>query len=302
MTLHSAAAVLLLAALVGAAHPVTAGTAGSAGSSQYRDSVQRALADIQGAAGPNTAPAANALADLAAGGTSQPEIQADLSARPPDYAGARARLSALLAALDSPATTADPAAARQRLAGILAMSRYAALHRPPSLLDRLEQWVADRLRDLARLLFGGGGTGPLPLWLLYAAAVIVIVAVLAVVFNATRGRFRSSSAAPPAGGPRLVADYFADADRLAEAGDLVGAIRNLCAGVAGSLAGARTWEGSPLTVREIFRRAPEPEGLLPLLRPFEAAVYGGRGVDPETYEKAAAVARRFRNPEREAAA
>jgi hypothetical protein len=102
-------------------------------------------------------------------------------------------------------------------------------------------------------------------------------------------------------GPRAPADYFADADRLAARGDRVGAIRNLCAGVAATLAGERTWEGSPLTVREIFQRAPEPARLRPLLLPFEAAVYGGRGVDAATYERARQVAAPFR-PSAEVAA
>ncbi len=74
------------------------------------------------------------------------------------------------------------------------------------------------------------------------------------------------------------------------------AIRALCAGVAATLAGERTWAGSPLTVREIFQRAPDPASLRPLLLPFEAAVYGGRDVDEHTYQLAAAVAAKFRAP------
>ena len=97
-------------------------------------------------------------------------------------------------------------------------------------------------------------------------------------------------------GPRAPADYFAEADRLAAKGDRVGAIRALCAGVAATLAGERTWEGSPLTVREIFQRSPDPAHLRPLLLPFEAAVYGGREVDAAAYERAAQVAAPFRQP------
>jgi len=41
--------------------------------------------------------------------------------------------------------------------------------------------------------------------------------------------------------------------------------------------------------------------LNPLLRPFEAAVYGGRDVDEKTYEQGAAVAARFRIPVEKAA-
>jgi len=82
----------------------------------------------------------------------------------------------------------------------------------------------------------------------------------------------------------------------------VGAIRALCAGVAGTIAGEHTWAGSPLTVREIFQRTHDSARLRPLLLPFEAAVYGGRDVDAATYERAELAAAPFRKPAQEAAA
>ncbi|HVD00957.1 MAG TPA: hypothetical protein VNG93_07405, partial [Candidatus Dormibacteraeota bacterium] len=88
---------------------------------------------------------------------------------------------------------------------------------------------------------------------------------------------------------------------LSAAGNRVGAIRALCAGVAATLAGEKTWEGSPLTVREIFQRAPDSVSLRPLLLPFEAAIYGGREVDEETYGRAEAVAAPYRGPQEVAA-
>jgi hypothetical protein len=118
--------------------------------------------------------------------------------------------------------------------------------------------------------------------------------VAAIIFWSTRGRFIEAVGARRPAGPRPPADYFDEADKLASRGDRVGAIRALCAGVAASLAGERTWEGSPLTVREIFQRAPDYPSLRPLLLPFEAAVYGGRDVDPATYERAAQVAASYR--------
>src|SRR6266851_1993734 len=129
---------------------------------------------------------------------------------------------------------------------------------------------------------------------LVGTGVLAVVAVI--VFRSARGRFTEGLVAHQPEGPRAPADYFAEADRLAARGDRVGAIRNLCAGVAATLAGERTWEGSPLTVREIFQRAPEPARLRPLLLPFEAAVYGGRDVDAATYERAKQVAAPFRQP------
>ena len=123
-----------------------------------------------------------------------------------------------------------------------------------------------------------------------------LVAVALVVFRSVRGRFAEGVTAGRPAGPRAPADYFAEADRLAAAGDRVSAIRSLCAGVAATLAGERTWEGSPLTVREIFQHAPDPMSLRPLLIPFEAAVYGGRDVDEMAYERAVRVAAAYRQP------
>jgi hypothetical protein len=158
------------------------------------------------------------------------------------------------------------------------------------------------VKEFLRFLFGGNAIGGvIPAWVVYGIGIAVIALVGFVVFRSTRGRFGAESAGMAALGPRAPADFFAEADRLAAIGDRVAALRALCAGVAATLAGERNWEGSPLTVREIFQRAPDPAALRPLLVPFEAAVYGGRDVDAVTYERAAAVALRFRTPLAEAA-
>jgi hypothetical protein len=262
----------------------------------YRQAVEDAYNLVLGATPNDTVSARQAISSLEAGtGLTQPEILADLQRQPPDYADAKARLVALLAALDQPANTSDPQLAQQRLHDVLAMHRYDALRRPPSLLDRFVQWVGDRINQLLSLLFGGRGA-PVPGWYFYVVGAIVVVAVAVIVFRSARGRFTEGLMANQPMGPRAPADYFADADLLAAKGDRVGAIRALCAGVAATLAGERTWEGSPLTVREIFRRAPDPARLHPLLLPFEAAVYGGRDVDAATYERATQVAAPFRQP------
>ncbi len=267
----------------------------------YAEAVQTAYDIIQNASPQDVAPAVAATQVLIEGtGDTQYEIVADLKARPPLYDEARARLSALLAALLQPMTTTDPSLAAQRLHEVMSMSRYDALHRPPSLIDRFTQWVQDRIDALLRLLFGNRGGAQAPLWWYYAVGIAVVAALVFIVVRASRGRFAENRGLP-AGGPRPPADYFAEADRLASAGDRVGAIRALCAGVAATLAGERTWEGSPLTVREIFMRAPDFSTLRALLLPFEAAVYGGRDVDAATYERAAGVAAAFRQPAQEAA-
>jgi len=267
----------------------------------YVEAVRQAYNLIQGASPSDTVPARAALRVMVDGtrGT-QPEILADLSARPPLYGDARQRLAALLAALDHPADTSDPGLAQQRLRDVMSMSRYDALHRPPSLLDRVQQWIQDRIHDLLRLLFGSGsGAQPPALWL-YAIGIAVLLGLVVLIARAGRGRFSQGFEAP-GDRPRLPADYFTEADRLAAAGDRVGAIRALCAAVAATLAGEGSWAGSPLTVREIFQRAPDYPSLRPLLLPFEAAVYGGRQVDRATYERAAAVAAAYRVKDQAAA-
>lgn len=267
----------------------------------YVEAVRQAYNLIQGASPSNDIPARAATQVMVDGtGGSQPEILADLSARPPLYGDARQRLAALLVALDQSADTSDPALAQQRLRDVMAMSRYDPLRRPPSLLDRIQQWIQDRIDDLLRLLFGNGsGAQPPALWL-YAIGIAVLLGLVVLIARAARGRF-SQGLAAPSDGPRPPADYFAEADRLAAAGDCVGAIRALCAAVAATLAGEGSWAGSPLTVREIFQRAPDYPSLRPLLLPFEAAVYGGREVDRATYDRAAAVAVAFRAKDEAAA-
>jgi hypothetical protein len=270
--------------------------------SRYRQAIQDTYNLVQSAAPNDTVVAMQALRVLEAGtGMTQPEVIADLQRRPPAFEDARARLSALMHALDQPANTSDPATAQQRLHDVLAMHRYDALHRPPSLLEQFLQWARDRLDQLLRLLFGGGRGASAPAWFFYIVGAVVLAAVALIVFRSVRGRFSESLIAHQPTGPRAPADYFADADRLSARGDRVAAIRALCAGVAATLAGERTWEGSPLTVREIFQRAPDPVRLSPLLTPFEAAIYGGRDVDAAVYARAAQVAAPFRRPAQVAA-
>jgi hypothetical protein len=289
-----AAASLSLALALGSPAPAAADSTNPA---DFRQAVQDTLTLVQGVLPDDTAAAQRAVTVLEAGtGTSQVEIIADLEASPPNFADAIDRLNALLDALDNAADTTDPALAQQRLHDVMAMHRYDALHQPQSWLDRLRQWFGDRIRDLLSIFGREAGSLPLPNWVYYLFGVVIVVIVAAVIFSSTRGRFAEGSAARGPTGPRAPADYFDEADRLAAAGDRIGAIRALCAGVAATLAGERTWEGSPLTVREIFQRAPDPAGLRPLLAPFEAAVYGGREVDRGSYERALQVAAPFRRP------
>ena len=297
-----ALALVLLTLAIDAASPAVANAAAPA-TSTYRQAVQDTYNLVVTARIRDVTTASQAVSILEAGtGRTQPEIIAALERRPPDFVEAGDRLRALLDALDSPATTGDPAQAQQQLHDVMAMHRYDPLHRAPSLIDRFFQWVTDRITELLRLLFGRSGGGlPVADWVFYVLGVIALALVALVVFRAARGRLTDSVIARGPTGPRSPADYFAEADRFAAEGDRVRAIRALCAGVAATLAGERTWEGSPLTVREIFMRAADPSRLRPLLVPFEAAVYGGRDVDEATYEQAARVAAPFREPKELAA-
>ncbi|HEX9099164.1 MAG TPA: hypothetical protein VF956_06730 [Candidatus Dormibacteraeota bacterium] len=290
---------LLVAAAV--AFPVTA----IADASTYRQAVEDTLTIVTSAKAGDVAAAQRAIAVLEAGtGQSQLEIIADLQMRPPDFQDAGVRLTRLRDVLAAPAGTADPAQAQQQLHQVLSMKRYNQLNQPPGPLDRLGQWIQDRIRDILNLLFGGTGraaTG-IPLVYFYILGAIAVAVAAVVIFRSTRGRLAEGAGAGASFGPRAPADFFAEADRLAAAGDRVGAIRALCAGVAGTIAGEHTWAGSPLTVREIFSRTNDSARLRPLLLPFEAAVYGGRDVDAATYARAELAAAPFRTPAQEAAA
>jgi hypothetical protein len=290
---------LLVAA--GLAWPVTA----IADASTYRQAVLDTLTIVTSAQPGDVTAARSAVGVLEAGtGRSQPEIITDLQLSPPDFKDAATRLNSLLDALAAPAGTADPAQAQQQLHQVLSMKRYDALHQPPSPLDRLGQWIGDRIRDIINFLFGGSRSGApgIPYFYFYILGAIAVVLAALVIFRSTRGRMAESVGAGGSFGKRAPADFFAEADRLAAAGDRVGAIRALCAGVAGTIAGEQTWAGSPLTVREIFQRSGDSARLRPLLLPFEAAVYGGRAVDAATYERAELAASPFRKPAQEAAA
>lgn len=281
--------------------PVTA----IADATTYRQAVLDTLTIVTSAQPGDVSAAQRALAVLEAGtGNSQREIVADLELRPPDFKDAAIRLDNLRDALAAPAGSADPAQAQQQLHQVLSMKRYDPLHQPPSPLDRLGQWIGDRIRDLLNFLLGGSGSGApgIPYFYFYILGAIAVVVAAVVIFRSTRGRMAESAAAGGSFGKRAPADYFAEADRLAAAGNRVGAIRALCAGVAGTIAGEHTWAGSPLTVREIFQKSGDSARLRPLLLPFEAAVYGGRDVDSATYGRAELAAAPFRKPAQEAAA
>ncbi len=288
---------LLRAAAALAAGLVVAGWLGTAraADADYPDSVDGALQVLRSPGGDERA-AARRAADLLEAGTgqSQREILAELRADPPDVADARDRLAALSAAVHRPVFAPEPRRAQREVHDILAQPRYAALHEAPSLGDRIRDallrlllWVLDRI---------GGAVGSGLSWVVVVVAAAALAVVAFTVARSARWSARREAGVREALGGRLPArDRFVEADRLAAAGDLAGAVRELAGGVTAALGGDdRVWEVSPLTVRELFSRAPDQAALRPLLLAFETAVYGGRPPDAVAYRRAEVAAAPFR--------
>jgi hypothetical protein len=269
--------------------------------SAYADSVDRALQTINRSPGDNPEVARQAANELESGtGQSQREILDDLRASPPMVADARARLTALSHAARSPAFTPEPRRAASALHDILSQPRYSGLNASPSLTDRLGYLALALLVWLLQL--GGVGGLSLVLWAILGAGALCLAAMLFFLLRALRGRARREVSLSATSLEQAARDRFAEADRLAAAGDLTAAVRSLAGAVAAALGDERDWERSPLTVREIFARAPEPPALRPLLVVFEAAVYGASPPDAADYAGAAAAAAPFRRKPESAAA
>jgi len=291
---------VVLALSIGAA---TATAVRAADSGCYADSVDRALQALRDTRGDDRAAARRAADGLeACTGQSQREILAELRQDPPDIADARDRLAALSRAARSPAFAPEPAKAHSAVDDILAQPRYAALRQDPSLGDRIRDallraaiWLLERIGGVVSSGFG-------IVLVLAAAAGLALVTFVIVRSSRWRGRpeARAGGGVGGPGGAGTSPDRFADADRLAAAGDLDGAVRALAGAVAAALADDRAWTMSPLTVRELFARSSDPATLRPLLLAFEAAVYGERPPDPDAYRGADAAAAPYR-PARRAA-
>ena len=261
----------------------------------YRDAVQRAHALVIQGERQHDPSAGRAAAQALAGAVAdtQPEIMADLRRQPPNLADANRRLTALESALGAPADTPDAARAAEELHRILALPRYNPMRASPSLLDQVLAWLLQRLFDfLAGLGLGRGSQAVIKGLLLACAAAVIVIGALVLRDAQIRRRQRVAAAAQSA--RAVAADRFAQADRLAAAGDYIGALRALAGGVSAALGGEGAWEVSPLTVRELFSGAAHPDTLRPLLLPFEAAVYGHRPLDAAAYRRAADAAAPYR--------
>ncbi|TMC01923.1 MAG: hypothetical protein E6J30_11800 [Chloroflexi bacterium] len=199
---------VLLAVAIAVSLPVS--VAADSTTTLYRQAVADALTIVENTQPGDVAAARHAAQVLIDGtGNTQPEVLSDLRETPPDFRDAASRLRAVLNALDNPATTSDPALAQSRLQQVMSMQRYDALHKQPSFLDRLGQWIQDRINEFLKAMAGGiGPGGVVPAWVVYAIALAVMSVVVVVVFrSAATASVRSEPCARrsprrwPASGP-----------------------------------------------------------------------------------------------------
>ena len=234
----------------------------------YTNAIHRALTLVQFAERGDTPSIGQARQVLAsAPGPSQPEISRDLVLDPPNLTDADQRLQAL----------------------------YAALVSGPSIVERIVDTVTTALGRFFRWIGLGNLHLGIPLWVWLALAALFILGIIIWPIRGTLGR--GGREAVPRHAPSAVLpsmDFFAEADRMAAAGDFMGAIQALTGGVTVKISGKRAWDRSPLTVRELFARTEHPELLRPLLRSFEAASYGHRAPDRPMYTQAVEAAQRYR--------
>ena len=282
-----AALVLTLAAVV----PASASQA-----DDYTNAIHRALTLIQFAERGDTPSIGQALQVLAtAPGPSQPEILRDLGLDPPNLSDADQRLQALYTALQARVDTPDPERARQQLNDVLSMPRYVGLASGPSIVERIVDTATTALGRFFRWLGLGSLHLGIPLWVWLALAALFILGIIIWPIRGTLGRGgREAVPRPAPSAVRPSVDFFAEADRMAAAGDFLGAIQALTGGVTVKISGERAWDRSPFTVRELFARTEHPEQLRPLLRSFEEASYGQRAPDRPMYAQAVEAAQRYR--------
>ena len=262
----------------------------------YTNAIHRALTLVQFAERGDTPSIGQALQVLAtAPGPSQPEILHDLGADPPNLTDADQRLQALYAALQARVDTPDPDRAQQQLNNVLSMPRYVGLVSGPSIIDRIVNTVSTALGRFFRWLGLGNLHLGIPLGVWLALAALFILGIIIWPIRGTLGRGGREAVPRPA--PSVVrpsVDFFAEADRLAAAGDFLAAIQALTGGVTVRISGERAWDRSPFTVRELFARTEHLELLRPLLRSFEEASYGHRAPDRPMYAQAVEAAQRYR--------
>jgi hypothetical protein len=188
-----------------------------------------------------------------------------------------------------------PNQARELARQILAQDRYAPLSRRPGPIEQLEAALgrlAGRAFDLLISVISRHlADAPLAWISLLALVALVATGVVLAVHRLRRRQRPGLAPARPAG---VEVDHFDLADRLTAAGDAAGAVHELALGVATVLSSEGRLGASPLTVRELFRRAGDRAALRPLLTVFEESFYGHHNVGEHGLQQAWAAARPYR--------
>ncbi|MHB8508179.1 MAG: hypothetical protein ACYDGR_05945 [Candidatus Dormibacteria bacterium] len=218
---------------------------------------------------------------MAENGNGEEEVLADLARTPPDYLDAATRVDAQLAAIASAPTPEDPAAAKAALDHVLADPRFHAAAVSDNPIDRLRDYLLQRLLGL---LFTHGSLDILKL----AVFLALVAGLVAIAVLALRQPLRSGAQIHHATGDRPrrhPQDHFAAADRAAAAADYATAVRELVAALVAIRGGEPTWEGSHLTVRELFDRGGLAD-LATVVAAFERVTYGHREATAADWEAA----------------
>src|SRR2546423_5324781 len=154
-------------------------SASASSADDYANAVHRALTLVQFAERGDVPSIQQAIDVVVQGtGNSQPEILRDLRKSPPDLGDADQRLQALYGTLQARVDTPDPGQAQRQLQGILPQSRYAGVSAEPSLLDRIVNFIRDRIGDVLALLgIYRVGRG-IPPWVWLAIGIAAVIAII----------------------------------------------------------------------------------------------------------------------------
>lgn len=205
----------------------------------------------------------------------------------------RTLLLAALVALGQPLEHA-PQELRRRAAELLGQPPYVG--QEPGVVQELLRRLVAVLGELLDRLAGRAGGTP---WVAWVALAVVVALLVLVVWRVTRGLAMDRGVARqvPAERGRTSADWHADADRYARAGELALAVRCRYAAVASELVEAGLLAEVPgRTVRELDAEvAVADPGHAPRVRAagerFEEVVFGGRPATVEDLEVVAGARR-----------
>ena len=217
---------------------------------------------------------------------------------PPELPAGVARLAGAAVRVDLPPPEHDPVRAREAADEILSQARY-QWSDDRSLLERIGQWVADRVGDVTSPLGLGSGV---PVWVGWLVLAALVAGVAFVVYRARGGWRRDATAGVDAGGRVVVVageeaiDWAAELARCEAEGRWREAVRAryrvLVAELArrrviGDLVGRTAGELAADVRRAVPPAAPTFDAATAL---FESAWYGGAPVGPAESDRLRALA------------